>query len=355
MKMPPYLTQHVLNSYRWFGHQGFTELNAIPSKTGGDNESKGDAFPKIWYAKHEGDVLGFVKKYYAEHMVCYGINPRPKILKMPMGSPRSARESEIAVSQNLVFDFDLVGDEKAYGRLDALDAFLKRADEYFLDLHLRPPVKAFTGQGYHLLFAFPPIEVKECSDIGERLKHFREDFRDAYREELADLETKLDSTQDLRRMVRIYGTAKPSVGIVSRFYGGERIEDERLKAYLLELQLQEERNFVLRPAGELPSWFEDVLQTDTRTRELWAGTGKSAGTDTSRSGYDYSLALRLLHLGYKNIDELATVLVLRPEGSVQKSGKGEAYVRRTIANALLRPVARHADMPTDGIEKKLGV
>ena len=48
-----------------------------------------------------------------------------------------------------------------------------------------------------------------------------------------------------------------------------------------------------------------------------------------------SLLRKLLHLGYKNIDELATILALRPEGSVRKSGKGEGYLRTTLAKALM--------------------
>jgi hypothetical protein len=176
------------------------------------------------------------------------------------------------------------------------------------------------------------------------LKSFCDDFREAYQHELSDLETKLDSTQDLRRMVRIYGTAKPAIGIVSRFYGRERVEDEGLRAYLLEMKLSEPSpNPVLQVAGELPRWFLELVEADSRVKDLWSGTGKTDGFDNSRSGYDYSLTLRLLRLGYRNLDELATIMVLRPEGSVQKSGKGEGYVRRTIANALMRPSPRPSE------------
>lgn len=146
-------------------------------------------------------------------------------------------------------------------------------------------------------------------------------------------------------MVRIYGTAKPKLGILSEFYGGHRNEDERLLDYLLELEIAKEPH--LRGAGtqgqtnlnvarELPEWFARLLETNADVRALWSGQGKPDGTDTSGSGFDYSLTRRLLGLGYRNFDDLATILVLRPGGSVQTHGKGDLYVRRTIANALLR-------------------
>lgn len=41
-------------------------------------------------------------------------------------------------------------------------------------------------------------------------------------------------------------------------------------------------------------------------------------------------------MGHHDLDELATILSMRPGGSVQSHGKGENYIRRTIANALVK-------------------
>ena len=155
-------------------------------------------------------------------------------------------------------------------------------------------------------------------------------------QELERLEAKIDKTQDLRRMLKCYGTAKPN-GVTSRFFGNERIEDEALREYLLNIKLPERElgSLVLNVANELPGWFQGLLEKDKRVEELWAGKGKAVNTDTSGSGYDMTLLRKLLHLGYKNIDELSTILALRPEGSVKKSGKGERYLRTTLAKALM--------------------
>lgn len=184
---------------------------------------------------------------------------------------------------------------------------------------MRPPVRAATGGGYHLLFAYPAISVAEYGDIGPRLRTFRDEFGDEFRRDLGALEMKLDRTQDLRRMVRVYGTAKPSVGAVSRFYGGERVEDERLREYLLEMRVPD-RGVVGSTSvrglagGELPCWFSSLLEQDAAVQKLWLGEGKPEGLDTSSSGYDHTLVRRLLQLGHTDIGELATILAERPEG-----------------------------------------
>ena len=119
-----------------------------------------------------------------------------------------------------------------------------RADAY---IGLRLPAWASTGRGFNFLFSYPAILVWEHPDIVDRLKEFRRKFVDAYRQELDRAGLRLDNTQDLRRMVRIYGTAKPDVGIVSRFHGAERTEDGNLRAYLLALEVRPETPFLTRP------------------------------------------------------------------------------------------------------------
>jgi len=76
--------------------------------------------------------------------------------------------------------------------------------------------------------------------------------------------------------------------------------------------------------------------------DLLGKLGAEARLETSmartcwRTGYHYSLTKGLLYRSYKDIDELATILALRPEGAVRKSGKGDQYIRRMIASALVK-------------------
>ena len=138
-------------------------------------------------------------------------------------------------------------------------------------------------------------------------------------------------------MVKIYGTAKPELGIISRIYGNERVENRRLRDHLLRMEIDHRRPKVyLDVRDKIPEYIARVLRTDPEVGRLWEGKGKSQDSDTSRTGYDYSLVITLLRTGVKNLDDLATILALRPEGAVKKSGKDERYILHTIGNALIK-------------------
>jgi hypothetical protein len=47
---------------------------------------------------------------------------------------------------------------------------------------------------------------------------------------------------------------------------------------------------VLTLGALLPSRCDDLLHTDSRSRELSEGRGKRVGTDLTSSGYDYAIA-----------------------------------------------------------------
>lgn len=340
----------VCASYRWLGHarDQYTELVALhpeyrPGRENLDWNKAGNRFPRVAYARFETEVLRFVRQYHGERMVCFGLNPRPEAFANQHGYPRSAREDEIRVSQGALFDFDIKQDRVTRAHVAALERFLDFADDYFLDRGLSAPARGFSGRGYHLLFAYPAVSVAEYPDMADRLRLFAGEFAAAFEDELSLLSTKLDATTyDLRRVVRVYGTAKPRVGITSRFDGGERVEDRALRDYLLGLALPDlDRSAscdgaMLNISQSLPASFSALLERDEEARALWVGEGKPDTADVSRSGYDFSLACHLFSLGYRNVDELATVLALRPGGAFQQSGKGEFYLRRTIANALMK-------------------
>jgi hypothetical protein len=278
-------------------------------------------------------VEDIVRQYHGERLVCYGLNPRPAILTKADGRLRSAGEADIRFCQNTVLDLDLEGAVTS-ARLDALKRFLRVADEYFDSLGYQRPVRVSTGRGSHLLFAFPPIHTEHCPGLRDALRLFRNRFHAAVRHDLSHLEVRLDTTQDLRRVVRVYGTAKPDVGIVSRFYGKERVEDEALREVLLASAGSTQSTpppISVEIAAALPSWFSDLLATNERLRRLWHGEGKTTGDRTS-SGYDYSLACSLIRRGKDDPNELGTILSLRPGGHAPQ--RGPEYLNRTITNAL---------------------
>jgi hypothetical protein len=220
--MTAYSSLEVIRGYEWLGHKtGTTEVSILhPEYHAGDKDwnRAHQAWPLTHYLTSIHDLIALVRQHAGERLVCYGLNPRPGILRRPDGRLRSAKEPDITISQSLLLDLDLEGTPSPE-RLRSLVRFLSTADEYFASLGLHRPVRAATGRGSHLLFAYPPILVDQYPDVRERLRTFKQEFSKAHRQDLARLEARVDSTQDLRRMVRVYGTSKPGIGIISRFYG----------------------------------------------------------------------------------------------------------------------------------------
>jgi len=351
--MPTNSLEDVCRSYRWLGHEGaLTEMVALhpgyrpgPEHVAWNKEHQ--TFPRTAYVVNEKALLRFIDEHYgnARRMVCMSLNPRSQVFRNERGYARGAREDEIEVSQNILFDFD--GKEPATPqRTAAYRRFVQDASGYFQDHGLKPPAYAETGRGFHLLLAYPAISAREHPDLGERIATFAGQFRDDFHKELASLDVSLDRTHDLRRMVRVYGTAKGSVGINSKFYGHERVEDEALAVYLLALKLPEQSKPV-RIGGDplygaslvsiydrLPVVVESLIRRDEKLRDLWEGRNKPENTDTSGSGYDYSIVRRLIVLGVRDLDVLSTAIAVRPGSSYRENGKDEQYLRRTVAAAL---------------------
>lgn len=102
----------VSKSYQWLGHVGFTEVLALdaryrPGRAFVDWNREQGVFPRVGYVRGESDLLGFVDRFAGDRMVCCSLNPRGEAFRNDRGYPRSAKELEVAVSQNLLCDFDL--------------------------------------------------------------------------------------------------------------------------------------------------------------------------------------------------------------------------------------------------------
>ena len=338
----------VVQSYRWLGHQGngYTELLALHPgyKQGKEHfeENKSNAaFPKIWYATSEKQVLAFLTRYHGTHMCCYGVNPRPEILKNGKGYQRRAKDTDITVVKNFYFDFDVVQEMSADKKLDAFDDLFGAVDLYFTEKGIRKPVHAFSGNGYHLLFALPSVQVKEHEDISSRITGFLKEVHGKFDNDMHSLGIRIDTTTDLARVAKIYGSRKPNSGEVSRFYGNERTEDPVLLEYLLSLPLANNGNqsygrqsrLKLEVYESLPQKFVELLANDSEIANLWNGANKNDG-DTSRSGYDMSLMYACIKRGITDAKSLSTILALRSDGSFKGSGKDDKYVQLTVAKAL---------------------
>ena len=349
--MADYDLEQVVGSYNWLGHEGVTELFARhpefrPGKEHYQWNRERQTFPVTAYAGTADDVVAFVKKYAGPRMVCMSLNDRPEAYRNERGYPRAARENEIVLSRNLMVDVDFEEKSPTQTQLSALEAYVRsEVVSWYRDLGFVEPALSSSGRGFHLFSGYAPIIVAETPDIAQRVRKFNIMLHDDHQDGLGNIGAEVDTNVfDLRRMVKIPSTAKPDVGVNSIWYGAERSEDGELRTYLLSMVLDESKQSthsltpiygpsLISAGGELPELFRNLLKQDEKLRNLWQGHGKLNG-DTSRTGYDYSIARRLLVLGYRDIDNLATVLAVRPDGAVKQAGKDEIYIRRTIASAI---------------------
>lgn len=352
--MTLYIGKDAAAFYGWSAHDGVTEAVALhpefkPGPEHRERNRRHKAWPITRYLNNAAQLDAFVRAHIGEKLVAVGHNQRPEAFLNSKGYPRSAREGDIRTSRQLFIDID--PEDKAYDpkRHAAIGRYLDtELADYYRDQGFMAPVIASSGNGWHAWIAYPRILVAEHPDIVDRHRKHVAILDEDHGKALAGLEARIDpSVCDLRRVVKVYGTAKPGSDRLARWpENAVRGEDRAFLDYLLDMDLAPPPSAMdasrpvygpqlIQANGDLPSLFLTLLKSDTRLNDLWHGRGKAKG-DVSRSGYDFSLVRRLLALGYRDIDGLATVLATRPDGAVRQSGKREDYIRRSIAQALLK-------------------
>ena len=336
-----YNLRDVYSAARYFSHgdNGVSELVALhkdfkPGRESFKENKANSSFPKIWYSRRPGAFVKFVQEYYKDHMCCVGVNPRPKAFKTERGYNRSAPDADIEQVTHFYFDIDFEGKNPTDMQLADLRLALMTMEPFYQDQGFQTPTLNYSGNGYHIIHKLPPVSVSEHSDIKQRQQYFRGQFQARFSGELSRLECIVDNTLDLSRKIKLPGTKKPGHARLSSLEYVNHKPDKALRAYLLNLDIQPKDDAPLEIRVEqMPERFVTLLEQDQIIRNLWNGEGKTSG-DTSRSGYEYSLICRCLKQGITDINDLYAILAIRPDGSVQAAGKGEKYVRNTIANAI---------------------
>jgi len=339
--------EDICTTYALLGHHRESEVVALHPdyKRRGRKAftAKGDnTFPITRYIRSEFELARFCKMHHDDRMIAIGLNERPLIHRNEKGYMRAAKEEEIKICSNMLIDIDAEPSELSPSYLAKTTSLLEKLCAYYQDLGLKKPIIAFSGGGFHGMTALPRTPTDVYSDMAPRIKRFTTDLREDFRHDLSRHEMRIDTVSDLRRMVKVYGTAKVGNNQLSRLLSpGVRNEDVGMRNYLLSMTLKPSelekktmhKDVVIDVQKKLPRWFEMLIADDKRIHDLWWGRGKAKG-DISASGYDHTLTRTLMGRGHKNLDDLATILAKRPLGSVQKSGKDQQYIQRTIANVL---------------------
>ena len=218
--------------------------------------------------------------------------------------------------------------------------------EWFKSRHLSDPVVADSGNGVHVFAAVPAIEVAGCPDIAARTKALRNQLASDLEAEAKAAGVRIDSTQDLARVVKLHGTRKPARGHrVSRFLGGtDRVEDPALRDLLLTIdpslappRASTPKSRVGLPKGwkkkPVPERFGKLLREHERLKSAYEGTLDDL-KDRTRSGQDMSLVSQLVHLGMVDEESLAVILLSTPHRKAREHSDPRRYVERTIAAAF---------------------
>lgn len=345
--------EDVRAAYRFLAHagHGVTELRVISPDHG---------VVGIGFFDAEEPFVEACASVNGTANIYVGIQPRPRhfldaapnrIEHLRSG----AHDRDIERLTALVVDIDPVRPKDVASTDEELARAVSRAGELAAWIESKGfgrPVRNMSGNGCHLWFALPPLEItaQNRDEVTSRLKAFEARLRQKFAAE----DVKIDSIYNLSRIIKVIGTlsvkgtdtADRPRRLSRSLDPFVRREDQKLLDAILTMPLPAAAAPAADDApaqpvaigAELGPWVHALVASNTRLTALFEGRGKTAigpdgrRLDTSSSGYDFSLALALAQKGVSDPAELATALWHRPDGAAR--AKGEAYVLRTVERAL---------------------
>jgi DNA-binding transcriptional ArsR family regulator len=325
-------------------------------------EVRGWGGAKCWskYVTSAEELVRVASEWTAEGLtVAVGINPRMTNIK------HAGKDSDIAEVQNLVLDIEPdnpKGTLATEAQVEACRSFVTGSIvPYLTGKGFIAPVVGFSGNGFHIWLAFPPIVKKSQNWLKLRMQAFIDEVRDAHAAELKEKGLRIDHTSDLSRVFKLYGTRKAELhgARLSRIEGaGTRREDPKVRQYLLALDIKPYLSAETGEAAaveigdyahtEVPAAFLALLSKDGRLKSTWEGERHDM-QDNSRSGHDFSLAVQLARLARRDPKvsdladpkNLAAILWNTPYGKVEQLAekRGEREARRYLEHTIQRAIA----------------
>ena len=303
--------------------------------------------PRVFYATDEDAFIYVCRRCPKEMMLAVGVNPRPLRVRT------FATNLDIETVQNFYLDVE-VSRKRAWGDNGTPEEH--EAAEAFVKNHLLPwfvckgfvrPKVSKSGGFYHLHLSVKPIDVKEHPDVNERLVMFYDEVRGDLASHLDPGGLKIDRTGDLRRLVKVPGSAKPSGGLQSSFDPDPtRIDDDILRAHVLSLACRAAgvKHEPVTVTGDfdrarIPQTFWDALETDSRLKLTWERR-RTDLEDTSRSGHDFALLGKAVHLGISDPEALAALLFHVPYNEDKWTEKGPRETKRYIEHQVKKVLER---------------
>lgn len=245
-----------------------------------------------------------------DDLVVIGINPRPTITK------ESAKDSDIQIYKNFYIDIEPVHKADETVSLDDL----KRCEEFTYEVIdkiswiSRFGVKAFSGNGYHILCGLPSHHSIHPNIVYEHLKSFYKDLLAITRESRDRHRCRIDNTFSPSRQVKLYGTRKPILD--SRLAVFPQVKREESKelldivmSYDIVVKEKVEVNIDLKKDKECLGKIEEKLaRCGFSLQALSNNPNYVALSDPSRSGKDFVVCMSLVRAGGFSDSEIYTVI-----------------------------------------------
>lgn len=193
--MEDFYEQHARLFYRLLAHRNETEIRALR-----------EGFqPIVRFVKTEDEFIENAKKLNKERNV-YAV-----IREKDSGIRRAARSEDIVGLNLVVIDIDPV--RKA--NLPATDEELVKSIEvsqiigqWFREHGFQKPVTAISGNGVHLYFSLPYLEINDDNrlQVQDALEFFESEVRRMFKYDLEHYGSRIDSMYDLPRIGKIIGS-----------------------------------------------------------------------------------------------------------------------------------------------------
>lgn len=291
------------------------------------------------YVRTTAEIIEFIEKYENGLQIYFMLNP----VKPDSDLTTWPTENHIQYTHNIYLDIDCDKTDDVITDPKKLKYYAATEEEYKAVWPIADKVKAWlndwsfgagycdkTGNGIRFILPIPPFDV---SDEIIR-KEFKNKILTFYEEIEKDLNIKLDSVQDIRRITGIPGTLNRKLETETRKNRmrepgevTERTEDKALLNHILSLKPKQKGakgKGKAKPAtGKTPdignttkvhysAVLNDLIKTDSEFLRLYSGDLKEDETD--RSDLEMIVVNKLIKKGYNhnknslNFDEINTIM-----------------------------------------------
>jgi hypothetical protein len=213
------LIDDMLATYEFLAHKRETEIRVILS---------GKA--TSYFVTDQEQFVDICKKWDGQAHVYVGINER---------KGHGTKDSDVIAVKTIVLDVDPERIPGTSATEKQVGLARKQAEEiahWCEQRGWKRPSLVMSGNGYHLWFAIPEINITDqnCNEIEAKLKIFEDEVRRNFK----NSEIKVDHIQNLSRLIRVPGTVNLKGEIHRRTFTDAMVrrEDVMLRDYVLGLK-----------------------------------------------------------------------------------------------------------------------